>query len=409
MIEIALIYLSVSSVVTASGTSPSQPSYVSGPSGRGTVGLIWSCILTLWPCVWIAIHLNIPNSERTWEYRLLKKLKYAALALLLTEIMLTLMVGQFRAAWTLAKEINAILDERGPDIEMRSGEMPNIGDHNGCPLSSMTSNPKLKRWNLTIAFFTCMGGFKLKLDDEADSDLRTDSIVIPEVMLFVARRGVLPPIDESLCNARAKSDAIGKIFVVGQVSWFIMQCIARKAAGLPITLLEINTAIHVACAIGIYALMWYKPQDATEPIQFDLTHCATCREVFLGRWEYLKTHIANVDDFYLPSGASWPVALSVFSLAVLYGGLHAVAWDAHFPSYPEQIIWRVSVILVVLLTPLVLYGMDFGYSKNLRIRWFAIAIVLRLYLVLEAFISVRSVPVGAYQTVNWVGFLPHIR
>ena len=47
---------------------------------------------------------------------------------------------------------------------------------------------------------------------------------------------------------------------------------------------------------------------------------------------------------------------------------------------------------------------------------FAILVVLglglffgpRLYLVVEAFISVRSLPVGAYETVNWVEFLPHI-
>jgi TRAP-type C4-dicarboxylate transport system permease small subunit len=32
----------------------------------------------------------------------------------------------------------------------------------------------------------------------------------------------------------------------------------------------------------------------------------------------------------------------------------------------------------------------------------------RLFLVVEAFISMRSLPIGAYSTVSWVGFLPHI-
>jgi len=32
----------------------------------------------------------------------------------------------------------------------------------------------------------------------------------------------------------------------------------------------------------------------------------------------------------------------------------------------------------------------------------------RGFLVIEAFISIRSLPAGAYDTVSWVGFLPHI-
>jgi len=32
----------------------------------------------------------------------------------------------------------------------------------------------------------------------------------------------------------------------------------------------------------------------------------------------------------------------------------------------------------------------------------------RLFLVTEAFISIRSLPVGAYDTVTWVNVLPHV-
>ena len=34
--------------------------------------------------------------------------------------------------------------------------------------------------------------------------------------------------------------------------------------------------------------------------------------------------------------------------------------------------------------------------------------VLRFFFVIEAFISLRSLPDGAYATVSWVSFLPHI-
>jgi hypothetical protein len=54
---------------------------------------------------------------------------------------------------------------------------------------------------------------------------------------------------------RSKADFIQKGLVIVQVSWMAIQCIARKAYGLPLTLLEIHTMIHVVCALIMY-LFW---------------------------------------------------------------------------------------------------------------------------------------------------------
>src|SRR5271170_5773757 len=117
------------SLIGASGTSPSEPSFVPDPSGRGTVGLLWSCILMLWPCVWTAIHLHIPRREsKSWQ-RFLKKLKYAAVTLVFPEFMLTLMVAHFVSAWRFAKEMNKIIASRN------KRERTQIEDHHGCPAS----------------------------------------------------------------------------------------------------------------------------------------------------------------------------------------------------------------------------------------------------------------------------------
>jgi hypothetical protein len=39
--------------------------WVANPSGRGTVSLVLSCILTLGVCVWSAMHLKIPSVTGT--------------------------------------------------------------------------------------------------------------------------------------------------------------------------------------------------------------------------------------------------------------------------------------------------------------------------------------------------------
>jgi len=52
-------------------TSPdSAPPWVSGPKFRSTFDLVTSCILTLFLCVWTAVHLNIPGAEQRRGSRL---------------------------------------------------------------------------------------------------------------------------------------------------------------------------------------------------------------------------------------------------------------------------------------------------------------------------------------------------
>ena len=45
------------------------------------------------------------------------------------------------------------------------------------------------------------------------------------------------------------------------------------------------------------------------------------------------------------TSATWPL-LGFSSVAAVYGGLHALAWDAPFPSYREMVLWRVSALLI---------------------------------------------------------------
>ncbi|KAI5808466.1 hypothetical protein DFH27DRAFT_459108, partial [Peziza echinospora] len=54
---------------------------------------------------------------------------------------------------------------------------------------------------------------------------------------------------------RSKTDWLAKAMVCLQASWIIIQCVVRKAEGLPVTLLEINTVMHVVCALLMY-LLW---------------------------------------------------------------------------------------------------------------------------------------------------------
>src|SRR5271156_6454259 len=79
-------------------------------------------------------------------------------------------------------------------------------------------------------------------------------------------------------QALQKSDKLAKALVCLQVSWLIIQAIARRIEELPITLLELNTIAQVWITLVLYGLWWYKPQDIAESIEIDFSHCQQCQE-----------------------------------------------------------------------------------------------------------------------------------
>ena len=107
-------------------------------------------------------------------------------------------------------------------------------------------------------------------------------------------------------------------------------------------------------------------------------------------------------------------------LGSLFGGIHLAAWDAHFPSREEQVLWRIASWVVIGAESgawLSLYLMSqneliYGWTGDLLALLFVILSIAFIFgrgvLFVEAFSSVRSFPVGAYITSDWVNFLPHV-
>lgn len=114
-----------------------------------------------------------------------------------------------------------------------------------------------------------------------------------------------------------------------------------------------------------------------------------------------------------------------------YGGIHAAAWNDSFPSSAEKWIWRASASYIgfcgglwVVLNFLVgryprLNSFWERWMDGEKSRWQSISLgvvvflcgfslmLARVFIVLEAFISIRELPEGAYQTPQWTNVFPH--
>jgi hypothetical protein len=123
-----------------------------------------------------------------------------------------------------------------------------------------------------------------------------------------------------------------------------------------------------------------------------------------------------------------------------YGGIHCAAWFSLFPTTVEALIWRLSSTCVtssgLVLTTLfrlsdpIIRLVDWSedYSRNrvilkplfwiYALGWFIFVIIWasffgayvfsRGFLIVEAFISLRHLPVTAYDTPDWTQWLPHL-
>jgi hypothetical protein len=99
----------------------------------------------------------------------------------------------------------------------------------------------------------------------------------------------------------------------------------------------------------------------------------------------------------------WVASFAVFS------GVHLFAWDYQFPSDPEKWLWRVASLLLFLFACVMAVVFHFQDDRRGRLRGLLAVtsyMLLRLCLIIQAFLVFRSSPVSVYRTVNWTSYIP---
>ena len=125
-------------------------------------------------------------------------------------------------------------------------------------------------------------------------------------------------------------------------------------------------------------------------------------------------------------------------VAVIFGALHCIAWNFHFPSDTEQLLWRIGSLTITLI-PLAFVCIGFivaalnslqGFLENKydslppcvdTVLFLMMAIIVflggaaivayilaRLLLLTQAIMLSRKQPESAFYAINWTNFLSHI-
>ncbi|KAK3340634.1 LOW QUALITY PROTEIN: hypothetical protein B0H65DRAFT_510733 [Neurospora tetraspora] len=403
------------------------------PAGRGTKGIIWTCLSTILLSSWSSWHGDAynPNSSLRTAARESYAEKFM-MAFLFPEIGAVLSFDNLFDALQLRKTIRQV---GGPDFT---------------------------NFSLSQAFLFSTRS-KLQSSEETQR-------VGPKELVELVRSGRLSssdlPTDDEIAD-KSKRDWTLKSLSIIQTLWFIVSIIARLSRGYPVSLYEDITVVNACCGVIEFACWFHCPQDIRLPfiikpnipgasnslyatksrepeqeltadreallVSADATrneassepHVSVTEDMRADRWskelpiskrpslihkkaKRRASFATQAVEFWESSPNSFAIALVVFS--VLFSGIHIAAWNCSFPSVAEAWVWRGgSLALTVLGVCPSFIGVD-GYTV---MHWLSIiSLVLyplvRLTMLVVALMSFRKAPARLYESPSWTQYWPHI-
>lgn len=278
-----------------------------------------------------------------------------------------------------------------------------------------------------------MGGFHYYRDGKPRHPLSPEDIVS-----LVKSGDLVPPTDEEIRNL-SQSDMLSKMLAVVQTLWFVVQVIARRIEGFPVTQLEIMTLAYTTITVAMYVAWWDKPQNVGGPLRVavkQLPWSGLVEEMeWYGRIFYViagwqdglvdmrkKRRVPTFyggNSSYNDNNVLRADVLALFS-AMVFGAVHCAAWNYAFPSHSEKSIWRISSLAIVVLPAAMLVPVlvmladklpDWVILETALSVMFALCaplyVAARFLLLALSFSTLRSLPPDAYRDVQWTLRIPH--
>lgn len=403
-----------------SQTRPTKQRWVSQPNQRGTIDIIWDCVTTLAICCWVMLHLNVPaKSDSVWSL-MLRKARWLTLALLAPELVMLFACGQ----WASAKRSVA--------------DMQQLGQQD---------------WTMIHAFYADSGGFMLQTADYVSFPITAKQLH------YLVQRGHLqmPKISKEEIWDKSKADMFAKAVASFQAIWLVAQVVARGIQHLPVTLLELSTVALIMCTGATLFFWFFKPLnvdtptilvlDATiaevlvqagdkaeapfqdTPLDFIEPNLYTSSQLPLARcWGVQERPLPRIPNDRDSRLHSFPIIVSLAVPTSAFSLLHLIGWNFEFPTTQERLLWRWTCISMgtILGTGCFVEAASIvfdGYTttglttlNRYKLRWptsilFFVPGILymsaRLIVIVEIVISLRLLPAGCFEVVNWSELLPH--
>ena len=438
-----------------SNTTSILHGWVDQPDNRGTFDIITSCFLTIFLCTWTCLHLNVPASKEGEWRPILRKFRWMMLTILGPEFAVAFAAGQRANA---KRTFNAIRGMGYAEWTLRHSFYANMG---GFLLQARDSTP-FPIHGLHLVYLLKEGYLDLpeitseEIADKSKANLLSKALVCLQTGWFVVQcfgrlAGGLPLTTLELvtityvwCTWNIYAQWLKKPLDVAAPT------VLRSKASIAEILLKAGPAASAPYHQTPLDFVWDGRISWTLNVQPFFHFRVDPRERPMPR-------ILNDSLPWLDSAID--SALLVFVI-VFYGAIHLFGWNLTFPTRTERTIWRVAALSLLVTTAVfciveVLKGVfraayllhinkkkmtlmsvyyvyankfeNIGGARELPIHdkdfdesvipfWqFVLTtppallyILSRLYIIGEALSSLRALPNGAFQNVQWTTFIPHL-
>ncbi|KAJ7919451.1 hypothetical protein B0H13DRAFT_2430255 [Mycena leptocephala] len=384
---------------------------------RTLFDIVWDCLTTIFVCTWVSVHPNVPAPNQGRIMTLGRRLRLMLLTVIAPELMVGFAARQFLSARRFSKEFKV---------------------------------------SKTHGYFFYMGGFVSRLGNPiATRKQLDDSIVGPQ---YIA---AIQAIAEDDIMDRSKGDALSKGVALVQVLWFTAQCLVRffqptdnlrRTPPPKVTELEVATLAFAVVNTFVWVLWWGKPLDVQRAILIggtaeamqakeDETHFPCLNKLnlrarFFGllfgvysapagnRISFNPIPATSVPSFWSIEDTKDDESTQAIALVIeclvgtIFGIIHCIAWTADFPSTSEMWMWRLCALLVAVIPPILGFFALLAFIAKadrildrilefILVATVLIYIIARLFLIILAFIALRSLPLGAFIALDWSGYIPH--
>ncbi|GJE84065.1 hypothetical protein PsYK624_001400 [Phanerochaete sordida] len=446
---------------------PSQPhvGFVAGPDYRGTVNVIWVCMSTIFTCVYLSVHIDVPDKWKAKQFSQVLEAKdppKTVAAKILRACLAPL--WHFTARPICRRMFWMLFNIFAPELVVLVAVTERRSAKDA--LTFMRSRGQ-DDWTMQLAFFADMGGFELddgtpfrdglsflqwfdKLQGEHEEGVKLD---------------IAPLLDE--INDRCNADLVLKVLTCSQAAWLVIETIVRFAEAKAVSELEITTCAYIICTLVAYMCWLEKPYSVggrvtirdkyilpssesdedslssqeTPPMTLNRSYSTLASEstpsllplAHLGssmlkprKSERRQTHLpiklfpgsrfTPFNRSLLRPDSSWPVGCHAAGvLGAIVGLIHGIPfWNALFFTTTGQWLWRAScigqVVVPVAIAAIAIIERWY-YGVFLYIAMFLMAFlycVFRMILFALIWISFWSLPESVYRDIDWSwAYFPH--
>ena len=418
--------------------------WVAQPNTRGTLDIVWSSLFTIFICTFTLLCLNLPAPKDTeWQWTR-RRLWWMLLAIAGPEFVLTAACGQLGTA---QESVAAFKELDYPQWTVRHGFFADMGGflfepRDGIPFP-VTS--KHIHWLVSRGYLKFPNVDEKEIIDKSKQDTVAKLISCFQIGYLMVN-----------CLGRAGQNlAITtlelSVLAVVVCSIATSLCWLRKPANVltPIRLPTTMSMEEILQDAGVSDLVWKQtPLDFIDDLG---PSWALNIQVFMkwpvGPHERPMPRFGN--DRFPNLNGKYETLLCFATL--IYAAIHLAGWNFTFPTRAERILWRASSMFLMVST-IVFWLCETVAAWHRKGRWqrlyyrvfdpekmaeaeFARQLSLskkepkpmplvwefwaitplaimyawaRGYIVLEAFIGLRSLEPSAYLNVEWSNYVPHI-